>query len=72
MLFLYIASLSDNFEAIPHRHPIMEIYLLSAADPDHADGLDTDQKNHFTNAEIYLGKIEENYLTNVYHRSTSF
>ncbi len=24
---LYIASLSDNFEAIPHRHPIMEIYV---------------------------------------------
>lgn len=24
---IYIASLSDNFEAIPHRHPIMEIYV---------------------------------------------
>ena len=26
------------------------------------------QENHFKHAEVYLGKIEENYLTNAYHR----
>ncbi|MCR5598615.1 MAG: hypothetical protein K6G19_10610 [Lachnospiraceae bacterium] len=31
-------------------------------------GLDPEQNNYFTNASIYLGRIEENYLTNVYHR----
>lgn len=42
--------------------------FLTHADPDHAGGLDVHQKNHFENAQIYLGKVEENYLTNTYHR----
>ncbi len=42
--------------------------FLTHADPDHAGGLDLRQENHFKNADVYLGEIEENYLTNMYHR----
>lgn len=42
--------------------------FLTHADPDHAGGLDIRQENYFKNADIYLGEIEENYLTNTYHR----
>lgn len=42
--------------------------FLTHADPDHAGGLDIRQNNYFTHAQIYLGEIEENYLTNTYHR----
>ena len=42
--------------------------FLTHADPDHAGGLDIRQENHFKNADVYLGEIEENYLTNKYHR----
>lgn len=42
--------------------------FLTHADPDHAGGLDIHQENHFNNAQVYLGEIEENYLTNTYHR----
>ena len=42
--------------------------LLTHVDPDHAGGLDVSCENHFTGAQVYLGKIEENYLTNTYHR----
>ena len=42
--------------------------FLTHADPDHAGGLDVKQKNNFGGAEIFLGKVEENYLTNTYHR----
>ncbi len=42
--------------------------FLTHADPDHSGGLDIRQENHFSNAAVYLGEIEENYLTNKYHR----
>ena len=42
--------------------------FLTHVDPDHAGGLDIRQEKHFKHAEVYLGKIEENYLTNAYHR----
>ncbi|MBQ9048636.1 MAG: MBL fold metallo-hydrolase [Solobacterium sp.] len=42
--------------------------FLTHADPDHAGGLDIHQENHFNNAVVYLGEIEENYLNNTYHR----
>ena len=42
--------------------------FLTHADPDHAGGLDIWQENYFKNADVYLGEIEENYLTNTFHR----
>lgn len=45
-----------------------EALFLTHADPDHAGGLDTGQKNHFGSARVYLGEIEENYLKNTYYR----
>ena len=42
--------------------------FLTHADPDHAGGLDTRCVDSFKNARIYLGKLEENYLTNTWHR----
>ena len=38
--------------------------FLTHADPDHAGGLDARCVDPFKNARIYLGKLEENYLTN--------
>lgn len=46
----------------------VQTLFLTHADPDHAGGLDIRQDNPFINAQVYLGKIEENYLTNTYHR----
>ena len=42
--------------------------FLTHVDPDHAGGLDARCVNLFKNARIYLGKLEENYLTNTWHR----
>ena len=42
--------------------------FLTHVDPDHAGGLDYRCKDPFKNAKIYLGKLEENYLTNTWHR----
>ena len=42
--------------------------FLTHADPDHAGGLDARCVDPFKNARIYLGKLEENYLTNTWHR----
>ncbi|MGP1419548.1 MAG: MBL fold metallo-hydrolase, partial [Sphaerochaetaceae bacterium] len=42
--------------------------FLTHADPDHAGGLDHRCANPFKNARIFLGKLEENYLTNTWHR----
>lgn len=42
--------------------------FLTHADPDHAGGLDIRQTNHFSGADVYVGEIEENYLTNRFHR----
>ncbi|MBR1457576.1 MAG: MBL fold metallo-hydrolase [Oscillospiraceae bacterium] len=42
--------------------------FLTHADPDHAGGLDMRQTNPFSGADVYVGEIEENYLTNRYHR----
>ena len=46
----------------------VQALFLTHVDPDHAGGLDIHHKNVFSNAQVYLGKIEENYLTNTYHR----
>lgn len=42
--------------------------FLTHADPDHAGGLDYRCTDYFKNAKIYIGKLEENYLTNKWHR----
>lgn len=42
--------------------------FLTHVDPDHAGGLDCRYDSPFKNAKIYLGKLEENYLTNTWHR----
>ena len=42
--------------------------FLTHVDPDHAGGLDARCVDSFKNARIYLGKLEENYLTNTWHR----
>lgn len=42
--------------------------FLTHVDPDHAGGLDVRSVDSFKNARIYLGKLEENYLKNTWHR----
>lgn len=42
--------------------------FLTHVDPDHGGGLDYRCTNKMPNAQIYLGEIEENYLTNVFTR----
>lgn len=46
----------------------IEAVFMTHVDPDHGGGLDVNSTCKMQNAQIYLGEIEENYLTNVYTR----